>query len=192
MSVSNVMNKNMSAKAVTSPSVTSADAVAGPRRFKVGRSRPVRAAGSAASQLSHITGFGPMSRITTSFGEVYAQTLREGDMVRTKDGEFLKIAAINRITLGEGFLKYHTDALPIVIRAGGFGPGLPSADLTLAPNQKLHAGQRFLTGSLNKAVDAIDKPHVYRKAETIITYTIFHCGRPATVCCEGVWVDTAP
>jgi len=186
------MNKNASAESVMSGNVASVDVAAGPRRFKVGRSRPDRATGSAASQLSHITGFGPMSRITTSFGEVYAQTLREGDMVRTNTGEFLKIAAINRITLGGGFLKYHPAALPIVIRAGGFGPGLPSADLTLAPNQKLHAGQRFLTGSLSKAVDAIDKPHVYRKAETIITYTIFHCGRPATVCSEGVWFDTAP
>ncbi|MBV1867938.1 MAG: Hint domain-containing protein [Marinosulfonomonas sp.] len=190
--MSEAMDKNASADTLPSSQITSADAVTGPRRFKVGRSRPVRATGSDSNVQAKFTGFGPMSRISTSFGEVYAQALREGDMVRTKNGEFLKIAAINRITLGEGYMKYHPAAQPIVIRAGGLGPGLPTADLTLAPNQKLHATQGFLTGPLLKAVDAVDKPHVYRQAETLITYTNFHCGRPATVCSEGIWIDTAP
>jgi hypothetical protein len=133
-----------------------------------------------------------MSRITTSFGEVYAQTLRAGDRVRSKDGNFLQIMSVNRMTLDGDYLKYHPTAQPIVIRAGALSPGLPKADLTLAPYQTVHRNQRIPGERFDRAIDAIGRPQVYRKPEPIITYTTFHCGRPTTVCCEGVWIDTAP
>jgi hypothetical protein len=163
-----------------------------PRRFKIASPEPKAKVEDGNTNLNHITGFGPLSRITTSFGLVYAQALREGDLVRTQSGDFIKIAAINRITLGHGYLKYHPGALPIVIRAGAFAVGLPVADLTLAPFQKLSQSQRFMGGRPIRAVDAIGRAHVYRKPEDIITYTVFHCGKRATVLCEGVWVETAP
>ena len=163
-----------------------------PRRFKIAESRPDRRTDTEDGHLDHIVGFGPMSRITTSFGAVHAQTLREGDLVRTKVGDYLKIVAINRITIGNGYLKYHPGAQPIVIRSGAFGSGLPVSDLTLAPNQKITAGQRFMQGNIKRAIDAVGRSHVYRRPEEIITYTIFHCGKRAAVLCEGIWIDTAP
>ncbi|MGR3661859.1 MAG: Hint domain-containing protein [Paracoccaceae bacterium] len=178
-----------------------------PRRFKVARPRLQRPAGNdsrvpakavgldAPLQTRHeakIIGFGPMARVTTSFGEVYAQTLRKGDRVRTKDGNYLQIMSVNRMTLDADYLKYHPAALPVVIRAGALGPGLPSADLMLAPHQRVNQNQRIPGGQFQRAVDAIGRPQVYRKPEPMITYTTFHCGRPATVQCEGVWIDIAP
>lgn len=169
-----------------------ADTAASPRRFKVVRPRLDRPAGNIEQQQRKISGFGPMSRITTSFGEVYAQTLRRGDRIRTKEGNYLAIQAINRLTLDAAYLQYHPDALPVVIRAGALGVGLPIADLMLAPCQSVHRNQRYAGEPFSRAIDAIGRPQVYRKPEQIITYTVFHCGRPATVLSEGIWMDTAP
>jgi hypothetical protein len=190
--------ESKSAQFVTSDAITSAEPASRPRRFKVARPRLDTAAGNAEVPATkdrlqaRIVGFGPMSRITTSFGEVYAQTLRAGDCVRCKDGNFLQIKSVNRMTLDGDYLKYHPAAQPIVIRAGALAPGLPTADLMLAPYQTVHRNQRIPGERFDRAIDAIGRPQVYRKPEPIITYTTFHCGRPATVSCEGVWIDTAP
>ncbi len=149
-------------------------------------------AGNTGNPLGQVQGFGPMTRVTTAFGQVYAQTLRVRDRVRTKSGEFLTITSVDRMTLDRDFLKYHPGAQPILIRAGAFARGVPTADVMLAPFQKIDATQTFIKPGENKAIDAIHRPHVYRKSENMITYTMFHCSRPALVCCEGLWVETAP
>lgn len=191
--------KSSSTESVTSDDVISTESAGQPRRFKVARPRSQRPAGNTPGDQvatdrkeAKIVGFGPMSRITTSFGEVFAQTLRKGDRVRTKEGNYLRITAVNRMTLDADYLRYHPAALPVVIRAGALGQGLPVADLTLAPYQSVNQHQRIPGGKFARAIDAIGRPQVYRKPEPIITYTTFHCGRPATIQCEGVWIDTAP
>lgn len=156
------------------------------------RPRAKAPAGNTKKPLGHVVGFGPLSRITTSFGEVFAQTLRVGDRVRTKEGTYLEVRKIDRLTLDEGFLKYHPTAMPVVIRAGALGVGVPSGDLTLAPYQPMHKKQPMTGGTFDRAVDAIGRSQVYRRPESIVTYTVFHCGRPAVILCEGVWFDTAP
>lgn len=181
-----------------SEAVKNIETTSQPRRFKVARPRLDRSAGNVESKpvrqknTAQIAGFGPMSRITTSFGEVYAQTLREGDRVRTKEGHFARIMAIKRMTLDSDYLKYHPEAQPVVIRAGAFGFGLPAADITLAPHQRVHLDQRLPGGRLERAIEAVGRPQVYRRPEQIITYTVFHCGQPTVVNCEGILMDTAP
>lgn len=137
-------------------------------------------------------GFGPMAKIATAMGPVYAQTLREGDRVKTKTGEFARIVAIKRFTLDGDFLSRHPDALPVLIRAGTFARGIPASDILLAPNQKFHPNQAIMGSVCKKASDALRKPGVMRKSESMITYTSFHCGHPTAVSCEGVWMETAP
>lgn len=187
-----------STKPVMSDAVKSVEPAIRLSRFKVAPPRLKRPAGNVEAPVAkpreqgRIVGFGPMSRITTAFGEVYAQTLRVGDRVRTKDGNFLPVTSVKRMTLDGDFLKYHPGAQPVVIRAGALGPGMPKADLMLAPDQTVNQSQRFPGQRFARAIDAIGRPQVYRKPEPIITYTIINCGRPATVCCEGVWIDTAP
>jgi len=134
-------------------------------------------------------GFGPMTRITTAFGQVHAQTLRERDRVRTMSGEFLAVKSVDRMTLDSDFLKYHPGAQPILIRAGAFGRGIPSADILLAPFQSISTDQSFISAGANTAIDSIHRPHVYRKSENMITYTTFQLEKPAAVCCEGLWVN---
>ncbi len=162
------------------------------RRPEVAAARSASPAGNRERSLNQLIGFGPMSRVSTSFGEVPAQALRERDRVRTKTGEYLEIQKIDRITLDEDFLQYHPGAQPILIRAGALANNIPKADLVLAPYQQIDKSQPCLQASGNRAVDTLHKSHCMRKIEPMITYTIFHCGRPATVNCEGLWIDTAP
>ena len=172
--------------------VTSAVPAVENRRSKVAGPRSKSPAGNRERSLNVLTGFGPMSRVATSFGDVPAQVLRVRDRVRTKTGEYLEIKKIDRITLDEDFLQYHPGAQPILIRAGALSTGMPKADLVLAPYQQIDKSQPGFRTSGNRAIDTLDRPLCLRKNEAMITYTIFHCGRPATVNCEGLWVETAP
>jgi len=163
-----------------------------PRLAKIARPESDDAIGDPENGQSQIRGLGPMTRVTTAFGQVHAHVLRERDRVRTKNGEFLAITRIDRMVLDADFLHYHPDAQPILIRAGAFGRGIPAADVLLAPHQRLDARQTFVANSADTAMGALHKPHVCRKTESMITYTTFHCGEPATVNCEGLWVEIAP
>jgi hypothetical protein len=148
-------------------------------------------AGSPDNTTAKISGLGPMTRVTTAFGQVYAQTLRERDRVRTRNGEFVTITKVDRITLDADYLHYHPAAQPILVRAGSLARGIPAADILLAPHQRFDAAQKLAYGGVDKAIDALRRPHVCRKTENMITYTTIYCEKPTTVCCEGVWVETA-
>ena len=139
------------------------------RQTNVASSRSQDPAGNAGTNRGQIQGLGPMTRVTTAFGQVHAQTLRERDRVRTRDGDFVAITSIDRMTLDADFLKYHPGAQPILIRAGAFARGIPAADIMLAPFQRIDPRQSFISPGADKAIDAIHKPHVYRKSESIIT-----------------------
>lgn len=142
--------------------------------------------------VADLHGFGPMTRVTTSFGEVPAQALRERDMVRTQNGAYKRIEWIDRIILDDDFLRYHPKAMPILIPAGSLSRGLPHHDTLLAPYQPFNGTQSF-SGKIPKlAVDALSRSNIFRKPESIITYTQFHFGRPTSVLVEGLWFDTAP
>lgn len=139
-----------------------------------------------------LPGFAPMTRITTSFGEVHAQALRERDLVRTKSGRFMPIVWLDRIRLDGDFLALHPDAQPIAIREGALGRGLPKNEIMLSPRQVIAAAPGVIAGPDRTAADLLNRPGVFRRPETGLTYTMFHLGEPAVVFCEGVPVHVSP
>jgi hypothetical protein len=154
--------------------------------------RPARPQRESSPLLWTLPGFAPLTRITTSFGEVHAQALRERDLVRTRSGEFKPIRWIDRIVLDEDYLRRHPDALPVLIRANSLGRGLPKADVMLSPRQPVAPALNQLPGNARTAADLLSRPGVYRKAENAITYTLFHLGAPDYVMTEKLWVHVAP
>ncbi|MGB5559820.1 MAG: Hint domain-containing protein, partial [Paracoccaceae bacterium] len=144
---------------------------------------------TSVEPIGNLSGFGPMTRISTSFGDMHAQALRERDMVRTRTGGFVKIERVDRYVLDEEFLRYHPEALPIRIRAGAFGRNLPANDVTLAPFQTINTSQPIAGPRVARAIDALGRPSVMRVPETIFTYTVIRCARPVSVLCEGLWID---
>lgn len=140
-----------------------------------------------------LPGFGPLTRITTSLGEVPAQALRERDMVRTRSGDFKPIVWLDRIVLDEEFLSFHPDALPVLIKPNALGRGVPNHDVYLAPRQPIAPQANKLSGSYpDGAMNLIGRPGVFRKAEAMYTYTLFHLGEPAIVQAGKMFVEVAP
>ncbi|MEL7105273.1 MAG: Hint domain-containing protein [Pseudomonadota bacterium] len=140
-----------------------------------------------------LPGFGPLTRITTSLGEVPAQALRERDMVRTRSGDFKPIVWLDRIVLDEEFLSFHPDALPVHIKPNALGRGVPSHDVYLAPRQPIAPQANKLAGTYTDgAMNLIGRPGVFRKAEAMYTYTLFHLGEPAVVQTSKMLVEVNP
>lgn len=139
-----------------------------------------------------MAGFGPMARISTSFGEVHAQALRVGDMVRTPEGEMKRIIFIDRFKLDAGFLDDVPDAHPVCIMKGALGTNLPRTDCVVSPRQLMGVGRQSVDLDYREAADLLGQPAVYRKEETLFTYTRFHCGEPVLARVEGVWTRIEP
>lgn len=140
-----------------------------------------------------LPGFGPLTRITTSLGDVPAQALRERDLVRTRSGDFKPIVWLDRIVLDEEFLSLHPDALPVHIKPNALGRGVPSHDVFLAPRQPIAPRANKLMGRYEDgALNLIGRPGVFRKAEAMYTYTLFHLGEPAVVQVSKMFVDIEP
>lgn len=137
-------------------------------------------------------GFGPMTRISTNFGEVPAQALRERDLVRTYGGNFLPVVWVDRIVLSEEFLMRHPDAMPVELHAGLFSHGLPKQPVVLSPGQVISPDPNSGPTVRQKVRDLLDRQGVERKSEDIFTYTRLHLGEPAYVCAEGLWVHLCP
>ncbi len=158
-----------------------------PRRYKVASLG--NKAGNAADELTQLRGLAPMTMVKTALGDYPAQTLRERDRVAIKGGGFVPIKSVQRMVLDEDFMRYHPGAQPICIRAGAFGIGFPQKAVMLAPYQRVAPQQRILGAQIRHARDAIGRAQVYRKAESMITYTIISLGRPAAINCSGLWVE---
>ena len=140
---------------------------------------------ATAVNPKRITGFGPMSRVTTSFGEVHAHVLRKGDMVRTTLGHFKRIEHVDCIRFDEEFVRRHPGVLPIKLRKGALGQGMPKVDMMLAPYQKVRVGRARSAMPMVDAIKLLDRPFVERATENQITYTIIRLDGPAEILCEG-------
>ncbi len=160
-----------------------------PRRFKLAGQGAPEQADDAVQPVTRLVGLGPMTNVKTAFGEYPAQTLRENDRIMVREGGFRPIKSLKRMTFDEEYLRYHPGAQPIVIRANAFSPVCPNKDLILAPDQRVAANATNLPLRLERAIDLITRPHVLRKPEQIITYTVISLGRPAFIQCNGVWVE---
>jgi hypothetical protein len=139
-----------------------------------------------------LPGFCWNGRITTSFGDMPVQGLRLRDPVRTNDGAFAAVAWIDQIHLDEDFLNICPDAQPVLIRAGALGSNNPKVDVTVSAHQKVCVTPGSYSPEFRYARDLTDRPGILRKPELGLTYYLFHCGKPAAVMLEGLFVSVTP
>ncbi|MEM9975009.1 MAG: Hint domain-containing protein [Pseudomonadota bacterium] len=165
-----------------------------PRRHTRPQTRPLSPGAPAAAAPAQWTlpGFGPMTRISTSFGEVHAQALRMRDLVRTQNGNLKPIQHLDRVMLDQDFTAQVADATAIVIRAGALGAGLPKQDVVVSPRQEVGIGHHGAGIKWQPAAQLLGRPGVLRRPEEILTYTMFHCGEPVVVKMEGLWARVIP
>jgi glycosyltransferase involved in cell wall biosynthesis len=76
------------------------------------------------------------TRIATARGEVEVEALAIGDEVRTLSGAPRRVKWLGRRRYVQPFPRNMTDIIPVLIRRGALGPGVPARDLYVSP---LHA-----------------------------------------------------
>lgn len=139
----------------------------------------------------YLPGFGGQARVGTIFGDLPVEALRVRDDIRTYTGATASVQKVDRINLDEDFLRKHESALPITIPANSFGPGRPMRDLVVSPGQEicmdLHVASTFC-----KAKELRGRFLSNPVQSSGMTYYRFHCGAPAIVRVEGIWIRTQP
>lgn len=120
----------------------------------------------------HAICFATGTMIETAAGPRPVQSLRVGDLVRTRDNGLQPLRWLGGRRLSAEDLARAPRLLPIRIAAGALGPGMPAQDLTVSPQHRMlvrspiaarMAGQAEL---LVAAVHLLDLPGVSRCAGT--------------------------
>lgn len=81
--------------------------------------------------------FTPGTRIATPKGEVAVEALKVGDTVITRDNGIQEIRWIGKKVLTGAELEARRELLPVMIRKGALGAGLPERDMMVSPNHRM-------------------------------------------------------
>ena len=127
----------------------------------------------------------PGTMILTAAGEAAVENLKIGDTVLTANGPE-QIVWIGRRAFDGRFIEGRTDVLPVCIRAGALGDGMPRRDLWISP---LHA--MFLGGVLVPAHALINGVSIIQAASVDqVAYIHVELARHDVIWAEGVLSET--
>jgi hypothetical protein len=147
----------------------------------------VRTANPTKAADWYLSGFCGRERIGTTFGDLPIEALRARDELRTYQGNAVTVKAVDQVKLDWDFIRNTPRALPIRIPANSFGPGKPLRDLLVSPGQEvspdIHVPTTFLS-----ARNLIGRFAMDFTQNSGFSYFRFHCGAPAIVKVEGIWV----
>lgn len=142
---------------------------------------PVDALPGLAGLTAHV-------RVATDFGPVPVMLLRERDRLRTASGDLVRVVAIRRVAFDPACLATAPAALPIRIEEGALGAGIPRADVTLAPHQRVAADPFGGRVGVHLAADLVTLPGIARGGAEEIAYHEIRCAMPAVILAEGLQV----
>lgn len=125
--------------------------------------------------------------IETSFGRVPAHLLRAGDMVRTRDGGFVRTVRTTDIKLDAGFLASRPEAAPVIIPRDAFGANQPVRDVELSPAHPVFSG----SGAGVPALRLCSRRGTIDAGLGVLIYVQVHLSQPAQINCDGIWVGAA-
>jgi hypothetical protein len=135
--------------------------------------------------------FMPGTLIATPGGETEVESLRRGDLVLTAEGRAAPIVWVGRQTVSRRFAD-PLRVLPVRIKAGALGKGMPRRDLLVSPDHAL-----FLDGVLVHAGALVNGSTIRQESEVPEQWTYWHVelADHALVLAEGVpaesFVDNA-
>jgi hypothetical protein len=132
--------------------------------------------------VCHLAG----TRIETPTGERPIESLRAGDEVVTRFGGVQRIKWIGEQHYDGRFIARNREKLPIRLRAGALGGGLPRRDLWLSPGHSL-----LLGGILVLARDMVNGVTITQEAPGgIVSYYNIELETHDCVRAEGSWSET--
>ena len=121
------------------------------------------------------------TEITTAEGPRTVETLNEGDRVLTATGRLAPVRWIGhrRTDLAKHPRPY--DVMPVRIRAGAFGEGLPERDLVLSPDHAV-----FIDGRLIPIRHLINGASIVQETRESVTYWHVELDRHDVILAEGM------
>lgn len=75
--------------------------------------------------------------IETEVGLVTIESLKTGDMIKTRDNGFQPLRWVGSRKMQQGELNANANLRPIRIKAGALGPNVPTQDLTVSPQHRI-------------------------------------------------------
>jgi hypothetical protein len=144
------------------------------------------AAGNAVTNFGETICFMAGTLIATPDGQAAVESLQAGDLVLGSDGRAHAVRWLGRQTVSLTFAD-PMKVLPIRIRAGALGEGLPVRDLLVSPDHAILVGEVLVqAGALVNGVSIV------READVPNTFTYYHVelDEHALVLAEGVPAET--
>jgi hypothetical protein len=139
--------------------------------------------------------FTPGAMITTQRGEVAIQNLEAGDRVITRDNGIQPVRWVGKTQMFLQDFQAEPHLLPVLVRQGSLGKGLPERDLMVSPNHRLlvaneRTSLRFAEREVLVAAKHLSVPGVHTVQSSGTTYIHFLCDRHEVVLVNGIWTES--
>lgn len=133
--------------------------------------------------------------IATHRGEVPVEALSAGDKVITRDNGIQTLRWIGKTQMNLQDFQMEPHLLPVFIRQGALGKGLPERDMMVSPNHRiLVANERTSIRFADREVLVAAKHLVSMGVHTVqssgTTYIHFMCDRHEVVLSNGAWTES--
>ena len=139
--------------------------------------------------------FTPGTRITTHRGEIPVEHLAAGDRVVTRDNGIQTVRWVGKTQMFLQDFQAEPHLLPVFIRQGALGKGLPERDMMVSPNHRIlvtndRAPLRFADREVLVAAKHLTSQGVHTVQSSGTTYIHFMCDRHQVVLADGIWTET--
>ena len=140
--------------------------------------------------------FTPGTLIATPKGEVRVEDMKAGDRVITRDNGIQEIRWTGRRTLAGGDLARAAHLLPVQIRQGALGNGLPERDMMVSPNHRVLVANDKTALYFEDREVLVAAKHLtgLQGVETVaaasVTYIHFMFDQHEVVLSDGAWTES--
>jgi hypothetical protein len=137
-------------------------------------------------RLSRCGGYVRGTFVLTMDGEIPVEALRIGDMLRAASGVLRPVKWIGRRSYGGRFMAKNPALVPVVIRVGALGDGIPRRNLLVSPSHAL-----FIDGMLIEAADLINGESIVRaEPPAAVEYVHIELDKHDVIVADGACAET--
>ncbi len=159
-----------------------------------GDNQPTSAADLPASRRSTPC-FTPGTLIATQRGELPVEILRAGDRVITRDNGIQPVRWIGKCQMFAHDFQADPHLLPILIRQGSLGKGMPDRDMMVSPNHRIlvpsdRTSLLFKEREVLVAAKHLTAVGVSSVGSAGTTYVHLMCDRHEVILANGIWAES--
>jgi hypothetical protein len=139
--------------------------------------------------------FTPGTLVTTHRGELPIEHLEAGDRVITRDNGIQTVRWVGKTQMFLQDFQAEPHLLPVFIRQGSLGKGLPERDMMVSPNHRIlvaneRTSLRFADREVLVAAKHLTSQGVHTVQSSGTTYIHFMCDRHEVVLADGIWTES--